>query len=143
MHTIAAFADLLPGQEIPPLQMTVDTATLVRYAGASDDYAPQHWDHKLMTGQGFPGVVVHGWLTFAYMCQAVTNWLPREIADITHFSVRYHRPTFPGLVLCGGKVAATRVEDDARLVDLQLWAKDGGGEVTTTATMTLAVFDAS
>jgi acyl dehydratase len=138
MTGIAAFSDLRDGQEIPTLEVEVDRQTLVKYAGASDDYAFQHWDHPRMTGQGFPDVVVHGWLTFGYICRAVTDWASPEIADIQGFAVRYRRPTYPGKITCGGRVTRVREENGRRLADLDLWARNGEGEVTTTATMTLA-----
>jgi acyl dehydratase len=110
MTTVASYTDIQIDQEVPFLRREVEAATLVRYAGASEDYAHQHWDHLYMTERGFPGVIVHGWLTFAYMCQAVTNWIPREIADIGSFAVRYHRPVYPGPVLCSGRVVRKRQE---------------------------------
>jgi acyl dehydratase len=139
MSQIAAFADVHEGQQLPELEMTIDRLSLVKYAGASDDYSFQHWDHPRMTAQGFPDVVAHGWLTFGYMCRAVNDWAPPEIADIQAFAVRYRRPTFPGRVVCGGRVVKTREENGQRLADLDLWARNGDGEVTTTATMTLAI----
>lgn len=138
MTKIADFARIQEGQEIPLLEAQIDRAAIVRYAGASDDYNKVHWDQEHVKAQGFEDVIVHGWFTFAYMTQAVTNWIPREIADITDFAVRYRRPTYPGAVTCGGKVLRRREEDGARLIDLELWAKDSKGVVTTTATMTVA-----
>lgn len=135
----AALPALAAGQEIPVLETAIDRAALVRYAGASDDYTYVHWDQPRMLAEGHPDVVVHGWLTFAYMCQTVTSWAPPELADITSYAVRYRRPSFPGRLICGGQVTAVREADGARFVDLELWSKDGEGAVTTTATMTLRI----
>jgi acyl dehydratase len=139
MSRITALAELREGQEVPPLEVEAGRDTLIRYAGASDDYAYQHWDRHRMIELGFKDVVVHGWLTFAYMTRAVTDWVPREAADIRSFAVRYRRTMLPGVIRCGGQVV--RVERDARgpVVDLDLWARDADGEVTTTATMTLGL----
>lgn len=134
---IKRFSEALEGQDIPELAMEVDRLTLVKYAGASDDYTYVHWDHPKMIELGFPDVVAHGWLTFAYMCRAVTEWAPAEIADIKSYAVRYRRPTYPGVVTCGGTVTGRRREGDAELIDLDLWSKDANGVVTTTAKMTL------
>src|SRR5690606_23689465 len=86
MSRIAALSDVREGQEVPPLDVVATRETLVRYAGASDDYAYQHWDRHRMIELGFEDVVVHGWLTFAYMTRAVTDWIPREVADIRSFA---------------------------------------------------------
>lgn len=139
MTKIASLAEVREGQDVPPLEVVAGRDALVRYAGASDDYAYQHWDHPRMVELGFEDVVVHGWLTFAYMTRAVTDWIPREVADIREFAVRYRKTTLPGPIECGGQVVRVRDGDAGLLVDLDLWAKDGRGELTTTATMTLGV----
>ena len=136
--TIRSFADVAEGQEIPVLATEIDRLALVKYAGASGDFTYVHWDHPRMVALGFPDVVVHGWLTFAHMCRAVTDWAPPEIADIRTYAVRYRKPTYPGSFTCGGRVVRRRQEAGAELLDLELWARDGQGETTTTATMTLA-----
>ena len=132
-----SFDAITEGHEVPDIEVTIERADLVKYAGAADDYSYQHWDHPKMTSLGFPDVVAHGWLTFAHMARAVTDWIPQEAADITDFAVRYRRPTFPGTITCGGAVKARRREAGADLLDLELWSRNADGEVTTTATMTL------
>lgn len=43
-------------------QMAASRDDLVRYAAATRDWNPVHWDHDAATAAGFPGVVVHGLL---------------------------------------------------------------------------------
>lgn len=43
-------------------QLAASRADLVRYASASRDWNPVHWDHEAGIAAGFPGVVVHGLL---------------------------------------------------------------------------------
>lgn len=121
------------GAAVPELKLTVTRADLVRYAGGADDYVRQHWDHPFMIANGFPDVAVHGWLTFAHMCRAVTTWLPPEKWKIAEYSVRYVRPAYPGPMVCGGSVVAS----DAGVLTLALWAKDADGEVTTKASISV------
>lgn len=121
------------GDVVPTLSVQITRADLVRYAGASDDYVRQHWDHPFMIDSGFPDVIVHGWLTFAHMCRAVTEWLPPDHWQIADFDVRYIQPTYPGSILCGGEVVAV----DANGVRLELWGKTKVGETTTRAKMTM------
>lgn len=135
MTRISSITQVSPGQSVPEYARTIDTQDLVKYAAATDDYARQHWDHLFMLEMGFPGVIVHGWFTFGLMCEAVGTWISPEIADVVSYSVRYHRPTFPGPVVCGGEVASVGADGRA---ELKLWAKDGEGLVTTTAAVTLA-----
>jgi acyl dehydratase len=102
--TLPRYEEFDIGMRAPEQRFEVDTLTLVKYCGAADDYARQHWDHLYMTEIGFDGVVGHGWLTFAYMCRVVTDWVPLEVADIRGYAVRYHRPTLPGVLRCGAEV---------------------------------------
>jgi acyl dehydratase len=136
MQKISSISEISPGLGIPELSRTISTLDLVEYCAGSDDYSHQHWDHLYMTERGFPGVIVHGWFTFAVMCQAVTNWIPLEIADIAHYAVRYHKSTLPGVVSCGGEVV--EVNKQGGRAELKLWARDAAGDVTTTASMTVA-----
>jgi acyl dehydratase len=45
-----------------PEQRSASRADLVRYASATRDWNPVHWDHEAAVAAGFPGVVVHGLL---------------------------------------------------------------------------------
>lgn len=123
------------GDAVPELHLDVTRADLVRYAGAADDYVRQHWDHPFMIANGFPDVAVHGWLTFAYMSRAVTDWLVPARWTISGYSVRYVRPTYPGVLVCGGEV----IERDEATVKLAIWSKDAEGMTTTKALMTLTI----
>lgn len=51
---------------------------LVRYAGASRDFNPIHWDHAAAVAAGLPGVVVHGLLQSAWIVEAAValGWEP-------------------------------------------------------------------
>lgn len=122
-----------PGAAVPELHVDITRADLVRYAGAADDYVRQHWDHPFMIENGFPDVAVHGWLTFAHMSRAVTDWLVPARWTIASYSVRYVRPTYPGVLICGGEV----LQSDDSSVKLALWSRDSEGATTTKATMTL------
>jgi acyl dehydratase len=117
-------------------ERVVTPEQLVRFAGASGDFARQHWDHVYMVERGFPGVIIHGWFTFAILCEAVSRWLPQEEVEITSFKVRYHRTHAPGLVRCGGEVVSVGAGKAGEIV-LSLWAEDGEWEKTTTATVFL------
>jgi acyl dehydratase len=132
-------ASIREGDAIPPKSWNIDTTQLVKFAAAADDFSRQHWDQAYMASLGFPNVIVHGWLTLTHMCQTVTAWLPPETATILGYDARHRRPTFPGVLTCGGHVTACAVENGRRLLSLELWAKNAGGEVTTSGTMRVAL----
>jgi acyl dehydratase len=134
---VERFEELVAGTDIPLLQREIGTEDLVRYAGASDDYSRQHWDHAYMVSRGFPGVIVHGWLTFAVMCQAVSRFIPPEVADISAFAVRYHRPHGPGPMTCGGRLTRTSAARGRSQAEFEVWTRDSKGDITATASLTM------
>ena len=79
------------GDDLPEQTYTVTRADLVRYAGASGDFNPIHWNERFATKVGLPGVIAHGMLTMALVGRAVTEWAgaPDAVLD---FSVRFSRP---------------------------------------------------
>ena len=79
------------GQELPPLVVHLDRARLVRYAGASGDFNPIHWNPRVATAVGLPDVIAHGMLTMALAGRFVTDWAgdPARVLDI---GVRFTRP---------------------------------------------------
>lgn len=89
----------IPGSLDPPdvdepiavLKRSASRADLVRYAGASSDFNPIHWDHTAAVQAGLPGVVVHGLLQSAWLCQAVE----RHGAALGSARFRYRAPLRP------------------------------------------------
>ncbi len=79
------------GDEIGPLTVHVDRAQLVRYAGASGDFNPIHWNPRVATSVGLDDVIAHGMLTMALAGRLVTDWIG-DPAAITDFDVRFTRP---------------------------------------------------
>jgi acyl dehydratase len=77
--------------ETPPQTYTVTRADLVRYAGASGDFNPIHWNDRLATALGLPGVIAHGMLTMALAARAVSTWAggPDRVVS---FTVRFTAP---------------------------------------------------
>lgn len=79
------------GDEIGPLILPVERVQLVRYAGASGDFNPIHFNERIAQGVGLDGVIVHGMLTMALAGRLVTDWAgdPGAVSD---FEVRFTRP---------------------------------------------------
>jgi acyl dehydratase len=88
---MTAFEDLAVGDHIPAAGYPITRDRLVWYAGASGDFNPIHWNHRVATEVGLPDVIAHGMLTMATACRAVTDWLG-DPARIIEYSVRFTRP---------------------------------------------------
>jgi len=107
------------GAELPPLEVRVTRADLVRYAGASGDLNPIHWSDRVAASVGLPGVLAHGMLTMALAGRLVTAWVGDPSA-VRSCAVRFTRPVVVpdddtgALVELSGKVTA--VADGAATV---------------------------
>lgn len=82
---------LTVGQEVARRTFTVDRARLVRYAGASGDVNPIHWNERVATSVGLPGVIAHGMWTMGSAVGVVVDWVgdPGAVLD---YQVRFSRP---------------------------------------------------
>ena len=60
------------GDNIPEQRTTPDRFLTVRYAGASGDFNPIHWNERFATAVGLPNVIAHGMFTMALAGRAVS-----------------------------------------------------------------------
>lgn len=85
------FDEVEVGTELPAASFPIRRADLVRYAGASGDFNPIHWNEKTAAEVGLPGVIAHGMLTMATAGRVVTDWAgdPGAICD---YGVKFSSP---------------------------------------------------
>ncbi|MDA3649802.1 MaoC family dehydratase [Saccharopolyspora indica] len=84
-------SEVAVGDRLPELSVPLTRADLVRYAGASGDFNPIHWNERFATGVGLPDVIAHGMLTMAVAGRLVSEWTG-DPGAIVHYSVRFTRP---------------------------------------------------
>ncbi|MCW2497270.1 MaoC family dehydratase, partial [Jatrophihabitans sp.] len=109
------------GSELPAQDFPINRADLVRYAGASGDFNPIHWNERVAVEVGLPNVIAHGMFTMASAIRVVTDWVG-DPGAIVEYGVRFTRPVVvpdpDGAVLnVAGSVRAIR-EDGLVEVDL-------------------------
>src|SRR4029077_7954737 len=85
------YQDIAEGAEIAARQYQVTRADLVRYAGASGDFNPIHWNERIATSVGLPNVIAHGMLTMALAGRFPTG-RGGDPAAVTEFGVRFSSP---------------------------------------------------
>ena len=119
---MSAPTDVVVGTELPERVFRVTRADLVRYAGASGDFNPIHWNDRFATDVGLPGVIAHGMFTMGLASRAVTGWAG-DPGAVVEYHVRFGRPVVVpddeagAEVTVRGKVGA--LLDDGRVrVDL-------------------------
>ena len=129
--------DVAIGMEIPPLVKHPTTEQLVRYAGASGDFSRIHYDDAFARSRGFPSVIDHGMLKYAFLAQMLTDWIGYE-GRVRKIGCTYRRIDVPGDTLtCKGRVAGKYVQDGMNYVECEIWTENGAGEITTPGTATV------
>ncbi len=127
--TTIAVGTQLPAQEFP-----IRRVDLVRYAGASGDFNPIHWNERFATSVGLPDVIAHGMFTMASAIRVVTDWTG-DPGSVLEYSVRFTRPVVvpdpEGAVLRVSGVVREVREDG--LVDVDLTATVDGQTVLAKA----------
>ncbi len=95
-HQAAVAADLPEvGGRVSPLSKSASRSDLVRYAAATGDWNPIHWDHQSAVGAGLSGVVVHGLACAAWISQGVTR-LVEGNRPLRRARFRFRQPLRPG-----------------------------------------------
>ncbi|WP_035848083.1 MaoC family dehydratase [Kitasatospora azatica] len=126
-----SFDEVAVGTELPAQSFPVSRATLVRYAGASGDFNPIHWNEKFAVGVGLPDVIAHGMFTMAEAVRVVTDWTG-DPGAVVEYGVRFTRPVVvpndeAGAVIeVSGKVAKLL---DGRRVQVDLLVTSAGQKV--------------
>ncbi|GGJ94419.1 MaoC family dehydratase [Streptomyces camponoticapitis] len=91
MATRIAYDNVEIGTELPAGTFPVTRETLVRYAGASGDFNPIHWNEKFAREVGLPDVIAHGMFTMAEAVRVVTDWVG-DPGAVVEYGVRFTKP---------------------------------------------------
>ena len=83
--------ELSAGQEIGSRTIEVTRTDLVKYAGASGDFNPIHWNEAFATGVELPGVIAHGMFTMGAAVQLVSDWAG-DPAAVVDYQTRFTKP---------------------------------------------------
>ena len=89
--------DIEVGTEITPLAKIATTQMLVRWAGASGDFNPLHYDSTYVESEGLGQVIVHGALKRQWLIQLMTDWIGEQ-GFLKKFSCQYGTMDYPGAV---------------------------------------------
>ncbi|AIY01777.1 hypothetical protein ART_2178 [Arthrobacter sp. PAMC 25486] len=84
-------ADLAVGTEIGSRTLEISRADLVKYAGASGDFNPIHWNDRFAREVELPGVIAHGMFTMGAAVQLVTDWIG-DPGAVVSYGTRFTKP---------------------------------------------------
>ncbi|WP_433176486.1 MaoC/PaaZ C-terminal domain-containing protein [Actinoallomurus sp. CA-150999] len=138
MTATVKYDEVEVGQELPAKTYKVERLDLIKYAGASGDFNPIHWNEPFAKSVGLPDVIAHGMFTMAEGGRYVTDWAgdPGAVVD---YGVR-----FSSMVVVpndgGTEIEITGVIEDKRddnTVVVALTARSRGEKVLTRAKATV------
>jgi 3-hydroxybutyryl-CoA dehydratase len=124
-----SFSDL---RDPPPFRFgPITRRDLVRYAGASGDFNPLHYDDEFARSAGLAGVMAHGMFSAGLLGSFLVSWV--EDRHVRRFKLRFRSPVWPGDTLqATGSVARTYRAADGEVAELVLkLARQDGSEVVT------------
>jgi len=92
------------GDQLGPWRHEITRQQLVRYAGASGDFNPIHYDDDVARRFGLPGVIAHGMLNMGLMARRLMEAAPPG-ARLAEYGVRFRAMVRPGdVVVIEGRV---------------------------------------
>ncbi|MES4904515.1 MULTISPECIES: MaoC family dehydratase [unclassified Streptomyces] len=133
MTAKVSYDDVEVGTELPAQEFPVTRADLVRYAGASGDFNPIHWNEKFAKEVGLPDVIAHGMFTMAEAGRVVTDWAG-DPAAVVEYGVRFTKPVVvpndeKGAVIEVTAKVGAKLDDEARTVRVDVMATSAGQKV--------------
>jgi len=114
------YDELEVGAKLPAREFPVRRENLIRYAGASRDFNPIHWNERFAVEVGLPNVIAHGMFTMAQAIRVVTDWAG-DPGAVLEYGVRFTKPVVVpddgagALIEVSGKVGALLGDNKARI----------------------------
>lgn len=130
MATKVKYDSVKVGDDIPTITIeAVSRPDFVRYAGASGDFVPLHYDQTFVEGAGIPTVFAQGMWTAGCLSRCLTDYA--GAGNVRRFKVRFARQVWPGDTLtCRGKVTNKVERNGERIVEGDVEVLNQKGEST-------------
>jgi len=122
--------DVAEGDDIPPVEFPLTVYRLVVEAGANRDFNAIHHNSEVARASGAPEMYANTGFLLGMWERAIREFagLEGSVRRITGFRMRRFNVVGQTVVV-RGRVLSKRREDDASLVELELWS-EVDGEVT-------------
>lgn len=129
------FDSLEVGAVVAAKEVSLERANLVRYAGASGDFNPIHWNDTFAQSVGLESVIAHGMLTMGMAVTLVEEWVGDQRA-IIDYQARFSRQVAvpnPGVATLELSATVGVLNPELRQVRLDLAAVFEGARVIAKA----------
>lgn len=117
MSAVRSFASVAVGDELPAITLRLQRSDLVRYAGASGDFNPIHYNDRFAREVGLPDVLAHGMLTMGQAARILTEWAG-DPGAVVEYGVKFTRPVVvpdPGEAVVEVTASVTELLDANRV----------------------------
>ncbi len=132
--TPISYDEIEAGTELPSRSYHVTRLDLVKYAGASGDFNPIHWNERFATSVGLPDVIAHGMYTMAQAGRYVSDWVG-DPGALLEYRVRFSAPVVVpddgGATIEGSGKIEEKLGDNK--VAVSLTARAAGTKILTRA----------
>lgn len=125
MASVRRFDEVFEGDELGPITRLLSKDEVRAYARACGVFFPRFTDDEGARQEGLPGMITPGNMSMGLLATLIESWAGAG-------ALRRLGTTFRGLVLpdrtirlCG---AVTQKDDDARIVELDVWLESDEGE---------------
>src|ERR1700728_5200125 len=118
------------GDTIPAFVIEgVTRPDFVRYAGASGDFVPLHYDQTFVEAAGISTVFAQGMWTAGCLSRCLTDYA--GAGQVRRFKVRFARQVWPGDTLtCRGKVTGKSEKNGEKGIEGEVEVVNQKGEAT-------------
>jgi acyl dehydratase len=122
------FESIKIGDSLPTVTIeNVSRPDFVRYAGASGDFVPLHYDQSFVEAAGIPTVFAQGMWTAGCLSRCLTDYA--GAGNVRRFKVRFARQVWPGDTLtCRGKVTGKSQNNGEKLIEGEVEVANQKGE---------------
>ncbi|MFH2011837.1 MAG: MaoC/PaaZ C-terminal domain-containing protein [Pseudomonadota bacterium] len=146
---ILFWEDVEVGAEIPSLPKTATTQMLVKWAAASGDFNPLHYESTFAESQGVGRCIVHGQLKRAWLVNMLTDWIGDD-GFLRKLSCQFRAMDYPVMMKtiiepvdtkpthwCKGIVTNKGVENEEHFIECDIWVENDKGEKSTPGKATI------
>jgi acyl dehydratase len=121
--------------EKPP----IDNVRLARYAGASGDFNPIHYDIEYAKKQGLEGNITHGMLVMGMIAEMITSKVDPKY--VTNLNAKFVGMTRPGEKITISALIKKKISNEkGKFVIIAAEAKGTAGDIKAKAEATISCF---